>query len=54
VPLLLLGPPSFLIILVHHLVNLDVHHLLANAMAYDFSVAWQFLSKRTVVFYVED
>jgi hypothetical protein len=35
---------------VHHLVNRDDWHLLANAMASDFSVAWQCLSKRTIVF----
>jgi hypothetical protein len=39
---------------VHHLVNLDDQHLLALAMASDFSVAWQCLSKRTIVFFVTD
>jgi hypothetical protein len=33
---------------VHHSVNWDDRHLRAHAMASDFSVAWQFLSKRTV------
>jgi hypothetical protein len=36
---------------VHHPVYWDDWHLLANAMASDFSVAWQFLSKR---FFVTD
>jgi hypothetical protein len=49
--LLLLGPPffpdySFWV----HLVNWDDWHLLAHAMASDFSVAWQCLSKRTIGF----
>jgi hypothetical protein len=35
---------------VHQPVNRDVQHLLAHAMASDFSVAWQFLSKRTIGF----
>jgi hypothetical protein len=35
---------------VHHLVNWDDRHLLAHAMASDFSVAWQCLSKRTIGF----
>jgi hypothetical protein len=35
---------------VHHLVNQDDRHILANAMALDFSVAWQCLSKRTIGF----
>jgi hypothetical protein len=35
---------------VHHLVSRDDRHLLANAMASDYSVAWQCLSKRTIVF----
>jgi hypothetical protein len=39
---------------VHHLVNRDDRQLLANAMASDFSVAWQCLSKRTIVFFVMD
>jgi hypothetical protein len=34
----------------HHLVNRDDRHLLAHAMASDFSVEWQCLSKRTIVF----
>jgi hypothetical protein len=36
---------------VHHPVNRDDQHLLANAMASDFSVAWLFLTKRTVFHY---
>jgi hypothetical protein len=40
-----------LFFLVHHLVNWDDQHLLAHAMASDFSVAWQCLSKRTIVFF---
>jgi hypothetical protein len=39
---------------VHHIVNRDDRHLLAHAMASDFSVAWQCLSKRTIVFFVKD
>jgi hypothetical protein len=35
---------------VHHPVNWDDWHLLANAMASDFSVAWQCLSKTTIGF----
>jgi hypothetical protein len=35
---------------VHHLVNQDDRQLLAHAMASDFSVAWQCLSKRTIGF----
>jgi hypothetical protein len=35
---------------VHHLVNRDDRHLLAHAMASDFSVAWQCLSKSAIVF----
>jgi hypothetical protein len=35
---------------VHHPVNRDDRHILAHAMASDFSVAWQYLSKRTIVF----
>jgi hypothetical protein len=40
VPLLLLGPPFFTdySFRVHHLVNRDDRHLLAHAMASDFSV----------------
>jgi hypothetical protein len=34
----------------HHLVNQDDRHLLAQAMASDFSAAWQCLSKITIVF----
>jgi hypothetical protein len=33
---------------VHHLVNRDDRQLLAHAMASDFSVPWQCLSKRTI------
>jgi hypothetical protein len=44
----------WLFFLVHHLVNRDDRHLLAHAMASDFSVAWQCLSKRTIVFFVTD
>jgi hypothetical protein len=36
---------------VHHPVNRDDQHLLAHAMASDFSVSWQFLSKRNIVFF---
>jgi hypothetical protein len=35
---------------IHHLVNRNDHHLLAHAMASDFSVTWQFLSKRIIGF----
>jgi hypothetical protein len=35
---------------VHHHVNRDDWQLLAHSMASDFSVAWQCLSKRTIVF----
>jgi hypothetical protein len=35
---------------VHHPVNRNVRHLLARAMASDFSFAWQFLSKKTISF----
>jgi hypothetical protein len=35
---------------VHHLVYQDDQQLLAHAMASDFSVAWQCLSKRTIGF----
>jgi hypothetical protein len=44
----------WLFFLVHHLVNQDDRHLLAHAMASDFSVAWQCLSKRTIGFFVTD
>jgi hypothetical protein len=55
VPLLLLDPPFIQIFfLVHHLVNWDDRQLLAHAMASDFSVAWQCLSKRTIVFFITD
>jgi hypothetical protein len=37
---------------VHHLVNQDYRQLLAHAMASDFSVAWQCVSKRTIGFYL--
>jgi hypothetical protein len=54
VPLLLFGPPFFsdYSFWVHHLVNQDDRQFLAPAMASDFSVAWQCLSKRTIVFFV--
>jgi hypothetical protein len=39
---------------VHHLVNWDDRHLLAHAMASDFSAAWQCVSKRTIGFFVTD
>jgi hypothetical protein len=53
VPLLILGPSCFpnYSFWVHRLVNRDDRHLLAHAMASDFSVAWQCLSKRTIVFF---
>jgi hypothetical protein len=52
VPLLLLGPPLFpnYSFWVHHPVNRDDQHPLAHAMASDFSVTRQFLSKRTIGF----
>jgi hypothetical protein len=52
VPLLLIGPPFFpnYSFWVHHPVNRDDWHLLANAMASDFSVTWQCLSERTIDF----
>jgi hypothetical protein len=34
----------------HHPANQDDRHLLSHAVASDFSVAWQFFSKRTIVF----
>jgi hypothetical protein len=37
---------------IHHLVNRDDRQLLANAMASDFSVPWQCLSKRTLGFFL--
>jgi hypothetical protein len=51
-PLLLLGPPFFAhySFCIHSLVNRDDRHLLAHAMASDFSVPWQCLSKRTIGF----
>jgi hypothetical protein len=56
VPLLLLGPPFFsdYSFWVYHPVNRDDQHLLAHAMASDFSVEWQCLSKRTTGFFVTD
>jgi hypothetical protein len=39
---------------IYHLVNQDDRQLLAHAMAYDFSVPWHCLSKRTIVFFVTD
>jgi hypothetical protein len=44
VPLLLLGPPLFsnYSFCFHHPVNQDDWHLLAHAMASDFSIIWQF------------
>jgi hypothetical protein len=52
VPLLLLGPPffSYYSFWVQHLVNRDDRHLLALAMASDFSDTLQCLSKRTIGF----
>jgi hypothetical protein len=49
---LLLGPPFFsdYSFQFHHPANRDDWHLLAHAMASDFSVAWRCLSKRTIVF----
>jgi hypothetical protein len=41
--------PSFICLYINF-VNRDDQHLLAHAMASDFSVAWQCLSKRTIVF----
>jgi hypothetical protein len=38
---------------IHQLVKRDDRHLLAHAMASDFSVAWQFLSKRTIGFLLQ-
>jgi hypothetical protein len=35
---------------VHHPANFDDWHLLAHAMASDFSVAWQFFLKRPIDF----
>jgi hypothetical protein len=35
-------------------VHPDDRHLLAHAMASDFSVAWQLLSKLTIVFFITD
>jgi hypothetical protein len=49
---LLLGPPfSDFSFRVDHLVNRDDRQPLAHAMASDFSVAWQCLSKRIIVFF---
>jgi hypothetical protein len=39
---------------VHHPVNQDDQHLLAHAMASDFSDAWQFLSENNSVFFVSE
>jgi hypothetical protein len=51
VPLLLRGRDySFL---VHHPVKQDDRHLLARAMASDFSVTWQF-SQREQLFFIMD
>jgi hypothetical protein len=47
VPLLLLGPP---IILVHLPVNRDDRHLHALAMAFDFTVTWQFSQRENSFF----
>jgi hypothetical protein len=46
----LLGPPFFLFNLFGSTIPVkrDDLHLLAHAMASDFSDAWQFLSKRTI------
>jgi hypothetical protein len=38
---------------IHHLVNQDDRHLLAHAMASDFSVAWEF-SQREQLFFAMD
>jgi hypothetical protein len=50
VPLLLLGPSLFSnsSFWVNHPVNREDQHLLAHAMASDFSVTWQFLSNRAI------
>jgi hypothetical protein len=55
-PLLLLGPPLFNhSFQVHHPVNRDdQQHLLAHAMTSDFSVEWEFLTKRAIGFCVTD
>jgi hypothetical protein len=52
VPFLLFGPPFFsnYSFLVHHPVNLVDWHLLAHAMAFDFTVAWQFSQREQLVF----
>jgi Fe-S-cluster containining protein len=39
---------------IHNLANWDDRHLLAHAMASDFSVPWQCLLKRTIGFFVTD
>jgi hypothetical protein len=56
VPPLLLGLPFFpnSSFWVHHPVNGDDRHLLAHAMAFDFSVTRQLLSKRTIVVFIMD
>jgi hypothetical protein len=53
VPLLSLAL-HFYSIRVHHLVSLDDQHLLAYAMASDFSVAWQSVSQSEQLFFVTD
>jgi hypothetical protein len=53
VPLVLLGPPFFPIILFGS-TTLDDQHLLAHAMDSDFSVTWQWFSKRATVFLITD
>jgi hypothetical protein len=51
VPLLLLSPPFFrLFFRVHRPVDRDDWHLLAHAMASDFSVAWQFSQREQLYF----
>jgi hypothetical protein len=44
------NPPFFLIVLFHHLVNKDDWHLLAHAMASDFSFPRQFSQREPLVF----
>jgi hypothetical protein len=53
VPLLLLGPPFFPIILffVRHPVNWDDRHLLANSMASDFTVSCQYSQREQLFFF---
>jgi hypothetical protein len=52
VPLLILGPSFFsgYSFLVHHPFNRHDQHLLAHALAFDFTVAWQFSHKEQLVF----